>query len=551
VRKREACLCAAAGPTARAILNLAAAFGASVAGAQENLSFELGDAAAPLGWSAQRVAEVADIGEIAVDDGVAASGARSLRITQSRAEDFVRVGQSLPLPTIAQNPLGAPRRVRLTGAVRDSGSSSEAALWLRISGRKGVLFVDSRGDGRERPGVAAPNAAEARPDGGASADWVRRELELPLPDDTEEIMFGAVLRGVGTAWFDDFAIAVVATSGPAPSAPAVRYLDAALDLMQRHSLNQASIAWAALRGAALEHARGAVTPADTYPALRYALRELGDRHSYLLAPGPAAVLLAAPVSNARTGRAALEPTAERLDGGFGYVSMPGFAGGTPADQSRFAEAVQSGISSIDSSDTCGWILDFRLNTGGNLWPMLAGLGPLLGEGELAASVYPDGSRRPIWYADGRAGFGDYVQLRVARPHSLRDVDAPLAVLIGPRTASSAEVLVEALRGRASTRTFGAPTRGLSAGNRTFELADRAALVLTVAATSDRAGRIDLGPIEPDERVVSSAAPRVPGTSGYPSAARGLAGNAGSASWPGADPVVAVALAWLKTQEPCR
>jgi hypothetical protein len=508
-------------PALRSACALAAALLAAVpAAAQQNLSFELGDLAAPLGWSIQRVAEVAEIGEVAVDGAVAAVGARSLRITQRRADDFVRVGQRLPIAAVARASAG-PRRVRLSATLRaPSSRGAEAALWIRISGRKGVLFVDSRGDGRERPDFADPVLdAPAAPSAAAPVQWRRRDLELPLPDDAAEIEFGAVLRGVGTAWFDDFAISVAPVAGSAPSAAAVRYLDAALDLAQRHSLNRTAVDWAQLRRATLEQARGAVVAADTYPALRYALRELGDRHSYLLAPGPAAALLAAPVSNARTGRAAVEPDAQVLAERFAYLAVPGFAGGTPAAQVGFAEVLQADIASLDASSTCGWILDLRRNTGGNLWPMFAGLGPLLGDGELAASVYPDGSRRGIWYEQGRAGFGDYVQLRVATPHALRDPGAPLAVLLGGRTASSAEVLVAALRGRARTRSFGAPTAGLSAGNRTFELADRAQLVLTVAATSDRAGRIDLGPIDPDEPV--------------------------------GEPVLAAALAWLQTQEPCR
>jgi C-terminal processing protease CtpA/Prc len=131
--------------------------------------------------------------------------------------------------------------------------------------------------------------------------------------------------------------------------------------------------------------------------------------------------------------------------------------------------------------------------------MLAGLGALLGEGDLAASVYPDGRRVPIWHRDGQAGFGDYTQLRVRSPYRLRAA-VPVAALVGPGTASSAEVLAVALRGRPATRMFGAPTRGLSAGNRTFELSDGASLVLTVAATSDGAGSVVLGPVVPDELV---------------------------------------------------
>jgi hypothetical protein len=41
---------------------------------------------------------------------------------------------------------------------------------------------------------------------------------------------------------------------------------------------------------------------------------------------------------------------------------------------------------------------------------------------------------------------------------------------------------------------------LSAGNRTFTLSDGAALILTVAATSDRTGRTYLGPLEPDRAI---------------------------------------------------
>jgi carboxyl-terminal processing protease len=505
---------------------LATVLGAVAALAQTNPSFELGDTESPEGWSVQRAAELADA-EIAVDDGVAAAGRRSLKVSQRRAADYVRVGQTLSLA--AAPGAGAPRRVRVSAAVRESEPGGGAALWLRIAGGKGVLFLDSRGDGRDRP-LSDGSSSEPNAPLGHAAAWSRRELELPLPDDADEITFGALLRGSGSAWFDDFAVAVVPVTGSAPSAAAASYLDAALDLMQRHALQRAAVDWPALRRATVEHARGAATPPDTYPALRFALRELGDRHSYLLAPAAAAALLAAPVSNARTGRAPLDPRGELLAGRYGFISVPGYAGGTPADQVRFAERLQAEIASLDSSVTCGWILDLRSNTGGNLWPMLAGLGPLLGDGELAASVYPDASRRSIWYERGRAGFGEHVQLRVAQPYVLRETAAPLAVLLGERTASSAEVLVAALRGRAGTRTFGSPTRGLSAGNRTFELADGAALVLTVAATSDRAGRVDLGPIDPDERVVAS---------------RGESAAAGS------DATVAAATAWLQTRERCR
>jgi hypothetical protein len=390
------------------------------------------------------------------------------------------------------------QRVRLAGFVRAEPAVA-GALWLRIDGVRGPLFVDSYGYGRESTEPEPVLAA-----GSGDSGWRRLEIELPLPDDVEEIAFGVSQRGRGTAWFDALELVGVATDSRPPAASAaVRYVDAALALMREHSLRRAQVDWPAVRERALEHARGAETASDSHLAVRFAVRELGDRHSYLQSPSLTRALQSAAVSNARTGAAPTAPRGRRL-GRLAQVQVPGFAGGTPALQVEFAETLKSIIQLHDVDDVCGWVVDLRQNSGGNLWPMLAGLGPLLGGGELAASIYPDGRRVGVWYRDGQAGFGDYTQLRVRTPYRLR-APSSVAVLVGPGTASSAEVLAVALRGSPGTRSFGGPTRGLSAGNRTFGLADGASLVLTVAATSDAAGQVLEGPFVPDELVTGANA----------------------------------------------
>src|SRR5690606_31598869 len=261
------------------------------------------------------------------------------------------------------------------------------------------------------------------------------------------------------------------------------------------------IDWPALRAAAHAQARGAETEADTHTAIRYAVRALGDDHSYFSSPRWSAQLREAPVANARTGRAAVDPGGARVADRLAYIDVPGRAGGPHMAQVAYANRLQTLIKDHDISGTCGWILNLRSNSGGNLWPMLVGVGPLLGEGELGAAVYPDGEQRTIWYEDGKGGFGDYVQLRVTEPpYELRNAQAPLAILIDASTASSAEVLVAAARGRPNTRTFGTATSGATSGTRNFDLSDGATLVLAVALTRDRQGEIVRGDIEPDEPV---------------------------------------------------
>jgi hypothetical protein len=495
---------------------------ASLAGAQQNLGFETPNADTISGWS------VAGGGAEIASGADAAEGERSLEL--ERAEPGVtRVTQRVPaaqLRATGDSPL-APR-LRLSGLARSAEPGLSAALWLRIDGERGPLFLDSGGYAREPAEslVAAPGGSD-----GDGTQWRRLEVELPFASDVDEVAFGAIVRGVGTAWFDALELRVVAVDAQPPaSGEAARYLDAALGLMRENSLRRAEIDWPALRARALEHARGAVTAADAHLAVRFALRELGDRHSYLQSAAATRALAATAVANARTGLPLTPPHARPLGEHLAYVSVPGFAGGTPAQQVEYAETLTSEIQATDAARICGWVVDLRQNTGGNLWPMLAGLGPLLGEGELAASVYPDGRRVAVWHREGQAGFGDFTQLRVRSPYRVAD-GVPAAVLLGPGTASSAEVLAVAFRGRPATRSFGTPTRGLIAGNRIFTLADGASLVLTVAATSDGSGSVYAGPIVPDQVVAGGGLPR--------------------AAEEGADETLAAAVAWLTAGDGCR
>jgi hypothetical protein len=456
--------------------------------AQENASFELveSDSTVPAGW---RLGGDQRAARIAADSALALHGQRSLRIESDEPESLVRVTQRLPIGRASSG----TNRVALRGYVR-AAAGAEPALWLRVDGAGGFLAADSRG---------APAALE-------SDGWIVHTVQLAVPSDAREVVLGMLVRGRGAAWFDALELEWLDARALEPPSPvARRYVEAALDLMQQHSIHRRTIDWPAFRAAALEQARGAVTAADAHLAVRFALFNLGDRHSYLQTQSAAAALSVTPVSNARTGRGSAPPRGERL-GDVAYLALPGFAGGTPAAQVAFANEVQDLIEALDSAAVVGWVLDLRRNSGGNLWPMLAGVGPLLGSGEAGASVYPDGTEAKFWYEDGKAGFGDYVQLRVSRAAYVpRSSTAPVAVLTDGSTASSAEVLAIAFRARDASIVVGAPTRGLAAGNRTFALSDGAAMVLTVAATRDRTGRVYRGPIAPDIQV---AQPRGEGSS---------------------------------------
>ena len=172
------------------------------------------------------------------------------------------------------------------------------------------------------------------------------------------------------------------------------------------------------------------------------------------------------------------------------------------DPEPFADLLHGIIATVDTIGMCGWIVDLRGNSGGNMWPMLAGVGPVLGEGIVGAFVDPDSVVIEWYYRDGASGLGpnnDIVRV-TDTPYELILQLPTVAVLTGPVTASSGEGIVTAFRGRNATRSFGLGTAGLSTANRTFRLSDGARMFLTVSTFADRTGMLYGGVMEPDSVV---------------------------------------------------
>lgn len=280
-----------------------------------------------------------------------------------------------------------------------------------------------------------------------------------------------------------------------------QYLDLALDIMQNNSINRNQIDWVTLRAKAHERANGAKSYADTYEAIRFALRELGDNHSQFYEPNRVEQLFHATAKDF--------PSSEGkfLEEKLGYVLLPTFNSGDRDQQVLFATTVQKIIRDIDSQSPCGWMIDLQENRGGTTSAMLAGIGPVLGEGRvgsfLTVSRSADKELQPLnWFYENGV---IRIEQEKARPtevdgggYKLKRPDPPVAILTSKLTASAAEAVVVAFAGRPNTRRFGIATAGVPTGNRIIPLSDGAAIVLTMLYDVDRTGKIYDGPIAPDE-----------------------------------------------------
>jgi C-terminal processing protease CtpA/Prc len=283
------------------------------------------------------------------------------------------------------------------------------------------------------------------------------------------------------------------TPTPILSSQAKFYLAEALDIMQQHSVNRKNINWTTLRQQTFAMANGAKTLADTYAAIQAALTELGDHHSFFLAPQKVNQIGAAPLTSDQ------EPHGKLLGHRIGYLELPHFEASEQAAK-QYVKLAQDAIRTADQVGTCGWIVDLRNNDGGNMWPMLAGVGPILGEGVAGSFVDPDGVNQAWDYSQGQAQLAGSTIIAADSPYHLKHPLPPVAVLTGPVTASSGEAITVSFRGRPHTRSFGEPTAGVPTANDEFPLSDGALLVLTVAVDADRTGRTYDTAIAPDQPI---------------------------------------------------
>ena len=269
------------------------------------------------------------------------------------------------------------------------------------------------------------------------------------------------------------------------------FLEEVLDLMQNNSINRNDINWSEFRNQVRARASDAQSLTQIEPALILALQLLGDNHSSILKENGDRI--SASTANCES----VELETVSVPENIGYLRVPFYSNGTSQENTNFAVDLQNQIREQDNAGLNGWIVDLRGNTGGNMWPMLAGVGPILGEGTVGYFIGPDNSDLSWSYNNGASVLGQNAIVRVPPVYELINPDPKVAVLLDNGVRSSGEAIAIAFIGRENTRSFGMATCGLSTANRGFPLSDGSVLLLTTDYMADRDRNLYGFPIEPE------------------------------------------------------
>ena len=143
-----------------------------------------------------------------------------------------------------------------------------------------------------------------------------------------------------------------------------------------------------------------------------------------------------------------------------------------------------------------------------MWPMVAGVGPIVGEGILGFFVDPDSVVSTWRYVQGKSLLDAATITQAGDPYELMSPDPPVAVLTDGRTASSGEATTIAFRGRPHARSFGEPTWGVSTAHRGYLLSHGARPVLrgawerqSLVQKAPARGGPDPAPRQPDRGMI--------------------------------------------------
>jgi hypothetical protein len=282
----------------------------------------------------------------------------------------------------------------------------------------------------------------------------------------------------------------------------------AISLMKKHYYRKQAVNWDSLSLAAQLKLQEAKTCEDAYETINWCFRSFNETHSFVMPANTAALY------NNDTAILKTRPKLFQLmgtlksellqDKGIAYLHLPWVGTTDPSTCTKIADSIQSLIAGLDEKGINKWIIDLRNNKGGNCWPMLAGIGPLLGEG-ICGYFVTEAEKVPISYNNGAAMHGKYIRCQVSqKPYKTKHDKNWIVVLTGPKTSSSGEIIALAFKGKEQAYLYGEPTAGFTTANTTYKLSDHSMLVLTICQEADRNGKIYEGKIVPDEMISSEA-----------------------------------------------
>lgn len=288
------------------------------------------------------------------------------------------------------------------------------------------------------------------------------------------------------------------------------FVDSSFTILKQHSLYAKKVDWKKVEADVYARASAAKNKKEVFEALTIAFDALGDKHAAYFTNNmryklPNPELDARFSDSLRVNWARGARIVHKMIGDIGYVNVPAMAAGTQEEIDRYANWVYDAVAALAVQNPKGWIIDLRTNGGGNIRPMMAGLGMFFDDGIMSYYVDRDGvATMPGSFKDGDFRFDSVTQATIAKKiPSLKT--AKVAVLIGPGTSSSGEGVAYMFRQRPGSRLFGEPSGGFANSTDGFVFGRDSYYLISVSALGDKNKKVLPETVQPHETVTANDA----------------------------------------------
>lgn len=244
------------------------------------------------------------------------------------------------------------------------------------------------------------------------------------------------------------------------------HIDTALQILERHSLYASKVNWKEARRQAYADAAGAKSKPDLFEAIANVYKRLHDKHGRfehynhsLFIPDSPSIKRQSPALLKEWSKGPKIKT--EMMGTVAYLRMPGMHAFNQKQIDFYAHWFADSVISLAAKKPTAWIIDLRLNNGGNIRPMMAVLAAFLQDGVVSycldrnkKDVSFSAVRNSQFYIDG--------ELQVTLNRSLPDLTkAKVFIITGAGTASSGEGVAAIFKERKHTQLIGERTAGFA------------------------------------------------------------------------------------------
>lgn len=321
--------------------------------------------------------------------------------------------------------------------------------------------------------------------------WQEVSMSFVVSPDMKFLNLFLNLSGNGELNFDDLQLNEVTE---AASANIVTLAHEAIEKIRKNAIVSDSVDWKDLEEKLPLNLLGLHSEEHKVEAIQFILaylRKAGDLHSHYYSKERYDNYRNKPVQAQTANNKLNFATGKMLPSKIAYIKVPRFGSLHIESEQAYADTLNKIVLELLKLEPKGWIIDLSENSGGNMYPMIAGLYALIGDGKVLSFENKQGSNS-LYMKKGQ--FGSVTLSNI--PEQI--ADQKIACLVSQMTASSGEMTLLSLLGKPNTKSFGFPTAGLTSANSFVELSDGSALSLAGSFVRDRTGKIHRGVIQPDE-----------------------------------------------------